>query len=315
MASLLVEAVPLGIGFVSFDPAAPRPGDLVLVYIDDGDRDIDRAPVRAFSYEFTAFRVADDKLRAVMAVPIDTDPGDHPLEILIGGKSVRTMVRVVARKWDSSQLKVSREFTQKKSKALLARLKEEERALKAVWEVEPGPPRFTGRFRRPIEGEVTGVFGTRRVFNGKVSSVHFGLDLDGKEGDPIRAVQGGRVVMSSLRWASGGTIIIDHGGGLFTMYFHMSRRDKKPGDWVKAGEMLGAVGKTGRVTGPHLHLQVMVRTRKVDAQKSRPPHTIQVDPERVLGLELFGESKFLDSTRLAATSSSTRAGRWRVPGD
>jgi murein DD-endopeptidase MepM/ murein hydrolase activator NlpD len=297
-----LSAAPFSLSTVSLEPSEPRSGDLALVYIQSDDATVDRALVRTVGYEFVAFRISSDRLRAVIAVPIDAEPGERPMEILIGGKSVRTRFKIASRKWDSSQLKVSREFTQKKSKELLARLREEEKELKAVWQVEPGPPRFLGPFVHPVDGEVTGNFGTRRVFNGKVSSVHYGLDLDGKVGDPIRAVQAGRVVMASLRWASGGTTIIDHGGGLFTMYFHMSRMDRKPGDIVKVGELLGAVGKTGRVTGPHLHLQVVVRAKRVDP-KNRSPHTIQIDPAPVLGLDVTGDPKFLDDggTPSAAT--------------
>src|SRR5207245_949979 len=114
-------------------------------------------------------------------------------------KSIRAKIRTVPRNWDSSTLHVSREFTKKKSKILLERLKAENRALSEVWEPDPEPPHFIGTFSRPVEGEITGLFGTRRIFNGKLASVHYGLDLDGKIGDPIHAIQGGKIVMSSMR--------------------------------------------------------------------------------------------------------------------
>src|SRR5262249_45030463 len=157
------------------------------------------------------------------------------------------------------------------------RLKQEEEELLELWKPDSGPPTFVGSFHRPVDGEVTATFGTHRIFNGKLASIHYGLDLDGMIGDPIRTMQSGRIVMSSMRWASGGTVIIDHGGGLFTSYFHMSRRDRKPGDWVKPGDILGAVGNTGRVTGPHLHLQFFIRAKKL-GQKAGAIRTFAIDP-------------------------------------
>lgn len=315
---------------IRFVPSPPRLGDLALVYIANSDPSIERALVRTMGNEFIAFRVGQDELRAVLAVPIDIEPGSHSLDIVfphpLDGfageeadssakeKILRASIEIAHRDFDSSQLKVSREFTKKKSKALLARLKREQKAIDALWQSEPEPPWFAGPFQPPKEGIVTGLFGTRRVFNGKVNSVHYGLDIDGKIGEPIRAVQAGKVVMSAMRWASGGTIVLDHGGGLFTMYFHMSRRDKKPGDLVKAGQVLGAVGKTGRVTGPHLHLQAAVRTRRLDPAHPNPGRSMYVDPQAMLGLALEGDRRYLHTatgTTAVAADPITRTSHLR----
>jgi murein DD-endopeptidase MepM/ murein hydrolase activator NlpD len=280
---------------LSFVPASPRIGDLALVYIEGIDPEINEGSLRAFGFEFALFRVSKEKLRAAVAIPIDIQAGEHLLTFDLGNRTIKGKIQVANRGWDSSTLKVSREFTKKKSKELLLRLKAEEKALLALWEEEPDPPHFVGSFARPLDGEITGVFGTRRIFNGRLNSVHYGLDLEGKVGEPIRAIQGGKVVMSSMRWASGGTIIIDHGGSIFSAYFHMSRRDRKPGDWVKPGEVIGAVGKTGRVTGPHLHLQFFLRARRIEHGEPGRPKTLQVDPERALDLTFEGEPRYVNN--------------------
>jgi murein DD-endopeptidase MepM/ murein hydrolase activator NlpD len=277
----LLAAAP---GPLRFDPPSPRLGDLGLVYLSNTDARVKKGWVRVFGYEFPLFRVTREELRAVIAIPLDAEPGEHDIEINTGTRSFRGALPVSDREFDSSELKVSNEFTAKKSKALLARLRAEEKAMQALFMPEPGPPKFSGTLSRPVDGQVTAVFGTKRVFNGKTNSVHYGLDLDGQIGDLIRAAQGGRVVMSAMRWASGGTIVIDHGGGLFTAYFHMSKRNKVPGDKVKAGDVIGEVGKTGRVTGPHLHLAVMVRAKYAGGGAAGQTRSLYVDPEPFLGL-------------------------------
>ena len=115
----------------------------------------------------------------------------------------------------------------------------------------------TGRlwtsFARPVDAPSNGNFGARRVYNGKTRSFHAGLDLAAPEGTPVTAAGDGRVVLAGDLYFSGGTVLLDHGAGLFTQYFHLSRIDVKEGDTVTKGMRLGASGHTGRVTGPHLH--------------------------------------------------------------
>lgn len=280
----LATTLPAGPGPLRFDPPVPRLGDVALVYLESGDQALLKGEVRVFDYAFPLFRINADDLRAVIAVPIDAEPGEHDLEINIGSRSIRGVLHVADREFDKSELSVSKQFTEKKSKALQQRIREEEKAMQALFIPEPGPPKLSGSLSRPVAGGVTAVFGTKRVFNGKTNSVHYGLDLDGKIGDPVRAVQSGRVVMSAMRWASGGTIVIDHGGGLFTAYFHMSKREKVPGDKVEAGELIGAVGKSGRVTGPHLHLAVLVRAKYMRGGAAGQARSLYTDPEPFLGL-------------------------------
>ena len=284
IAALTASVFPTGPVTMRFDPPSPRMGDVVLVYLESGDPTWKKGVVHIFGYEFAIFRVTGEELRAVVAVPIDTPPGEHDIEVKIANKSIRGALPVSDREFDSSELNVSKTYTEKKSKALIAQLKAEQRAIDALWHAEPGPPRFTGTMTRPMAGQFTGVFGTKRVFNGKTNSIHYGLDMDAKIGDPIKAVQGGRIVMSTLRWASGNTVIIDHGGGLFTAYFHMSKLNRKSGELVQAGDILGLAGKTGRVTGPHLHLAVMVRTKYAGGRRGGQTRSLYADPAPFLGL-------------------------------
>ena len=118
---------------------------------------------------------------------------------------------------------------------------------------------------KPTPGEQTSPFGTLRTYNKKRRSRHMGLDLDGDVGAPIVAANRGRVLIATERYYSGGTVLVDHGQGLMTMYFHMSRIDVKAGKLVEKGEALGAVGASGQVTGPHLHLSTKLGGEYVDS--------------------------------------------------
>ena len=107
-------------------------------------------------------------------------------------------------------------------------------------------------------------FGARRVFNGKTRSRHAGLDVAAPAGAPVVAAAGGRVALAGNFYFSGGSVVLDHGEGLFTMYFHLSRLDVKEGETVAAGQLLGAVGATGRATGPHLHWAARLGSARID---------------------------------------------------
>jgi murein DD-endopeptidase MepM/ murein hydrolase activator NlpD len=121
-------------------------------------------------------------------------------------------------------------------------------------------------FARPVEVPSNGNFGARRVYNGKTRSFHAGLDLAAPEGTPVAAAGDGRVVLAGDLYFSGGTVLVDHGAGLFTQYFHLSHIDVKEGDTVTKGTRLGASGHTGRVTGPHLHWGAKLLAARVNPE-------------------------------------------------
>ena len=147
-----------------------------------------------------------------------------------------------------------------------ARIKADQAAFQKAWDTPFRPRAFTDNFEKPRDSEITAHFGDKRTLNGKKTTQHFGLDLDGSTGDEIRAANDGRVVMVRDCYTSGNTVLVEHGAGLITSYFHMSKFLVKPGQEVKRGELLGLVGKTGRVTGPHLHFGAHIGTLWVNPQ-------------------------------------------------
>jgi murein DD-endopeptidase MepM/ murein hydrolase activator NlpD len=144
------------------------------------------------------------------------------------------------------------------------RVKAEQERVAAVWQKPDPARRFPGPFRFPVEARSQENFGARRVYNGESHSRHAGLDLSAPEGTPVLAPAPARVALTGDLYFSGGTVILDHGEGLFTMYFHLSRVDVKEGEIVDAGQPLGLVGHTGRATGPHLHWAARLNGARVD---------------------------------------------------
>jgi murein DD-endopeptidase MepM/ murein hydrolase activator NlpD len=139
------------------------------------------------------------------------------------------------------------------------------------------PRLWSDGFETPRESRITSVFGTGRQFNGKVVSRHLGTDFSGARGDPVRATNRGLVVLVADFYLAGKVIYLDHGEGLVSAYFHLSAANVAEGDTVERGQVIGAVGASGRVTGPHLHWVVRYGA-------------VTVDPESVLRL-LGGESE------------------------
>jgi murein DD-endopeptidase MepM/ murein hydrolase activator NlpD len=147
------------------------------------------------------------------------------------------------------------------------KLKAERERLYALWSKISGPPQWTEAFRFPIgEGFArTSPYGSRRSYNGgPVSSFHAGTDWGAPEGTPILAPAPGVIVLAEPLFVRGGAVIIDHGAGVYSNFWHMSRIDVEPGDEVDTGDQLGLVGTTGLSTGAHLHWEIRINTVAVD---------------------------------------------------
>lgn len=117
---------------------------------------------------------------------------------------------------------------------------------------------------RPLEGKYTSVYGLRRILNGKPKNPHRGVDFRAPMGTAVEAVADGRVILAESHYYAGNSMYIDHGNGVVSLYFHLSKFNFFPGDIVKRGQVIGRSGSTGRSTGPHLHLSISVQGQLVD---------------------------------------------------
>lgn len=148
---------------------------------------------------------------------------------------------------------------------VLARIKRENASIAKVRSNDTPAVHFRGPWLRPSIGRVTGVYGSQRVLNGKPRRPHFGIDFAAPVGTQVVAPAGGTVVLAHKdMYYTGGTIILDHGHGLTSAFLHLSALSVKQGDMVKRGQRIGAIGATGRATGPHLDWRINWFDRRVD---------------------------------------------------
>lgn len=190
-------------------------------------------------------------------VPLDTGPGNAVVEIRgwshDGGEIAGTRaVTIVGKEFPEEHLEVEPKYVEPPA-AVLERIERERSILREIYTRRLPAESPARPFTKPVPGERSAVFGSRRVFNGVPKSPHSGVDLRAPSGTPVKASGPGIVVLAANLYYSGNLVIIDHGGGLVTLYAHLSSIKVEKGERVSAGQLLGLSGSTGRITGPHLH--------------------------------------------------------------
>lgn len=153
-----------------------------------------------------------------------------------------------------------------------ARIKADQAKVKAARANPSGRHDFLTPFIWPAQGPISGVYGSQRILNGVPKAPHFGTDIAASEGSPVVAPASGMVRLAEIGfYLTGGTVIIDHGYGIYSSYLHLSRVDVVPGQELRQGELIGAVGRTGRATGPHLHWGLNWHETRLDPALLVPP--------------------------------------------
>jgi murein DD-endopeptidase MepM/ murein hydrolase activator NlpD len=212
----------------------------------------------------------EDVWRALLGVDLEKPPGKYPftLKLQMGGgeqANCTATVEVAEGHFATEKLTVKKQFVEPNPEQE-ARAEAEQKRLRAIYDTVTPERLWTGSFRMPLDGDFKGSnFGKRRVLNGKPGSPHGGTDFPAPTGTPVHAAQAGRVVLAEELYFSGNTVVVDHGLGIYTFYCHFSEIDAKVGDTVEAGTLIGKVGATGRVTGPHLHWALEVEHARVNA--------------------------------------------------
>lgn len=261
VAALLAAVFLSGAAFAAGLPVARSvPGGVALVELGPAPQ----AP--SARYEGTPVLVIGDASgwTAVVGIGLDARPGTHRLEVRRGkAPAERIAFEVAPVRYAEQRLKVDPGKVDL-SPEDLARYEREREHLAGVMAVHSDEAPRSLRLVQPTPGRRSSSFGLRRVFNDKPRRPHSGMDIAAPVGTPVVAAADGRVIDAGDYFFNGKTIWLDHGSGLLTMYCHLSAIDVRPGDMVSAGERLGAVGATGRVTGPHLHWSVSLNRRMVD---------------------------------------------------
>ena len=249
---------------ITWTPERPVQGTLFRVLVARAD---DARISGTIAGEPLHFSKTASGWESLAAAPLDMGLQlDLKVEIVRSTKvdSVRAKVPIARGSYALEKLTVAPQFGTPPDSALQARInRERERAL-AVSRASHATPRLWQDILKPRDTRITSTFGSGREFNGQIQSRHTGTDFAGAVGSPVRAAARGVVALVDTFYLAGRVIYIDHGEGLVSAYFHLSQQAVAAGDTVVAGQQIGLVGATGRVTGPHLHWVVRYGAISVD---------------------------------------------------
>lgn len=249
-------------------PARARPGDAFVLTVR-GAAGPPSASVAGHPLAF--FPVRGGGYAAFGGLPVETPPGPLSIEVKpppapgeADPQPLTGVLEIAPARFPERSLRLEARFVEPPQPEVQARIDADRAAFAAAFAQPESPPLFEAPFAWPSRARVTAGYGEQRTLNGVKPSQHYGLDLAGRLGDPVRSANSGRVVLVRDCWASGHTVVVWHGAGLYTTYFHLSRALVAEGATVEKGQRIGLVGRSGRASGPHLHWGVRVGDLYVD---------------------------------------------------
>lgn len=236
------------------------PGGIALLELPDYKQDtkvyFDDKRIAVFPHK--------DSWVAMAGIGLSSKPGDYEFSIRrADGLSLNTKVTVKYKKYDEQHLTIKNKRKVNPNKEDNERIAAE-RLRKAKARKQYSEVQANVDFIWPVTGRISSIFGLRRFFNEQERRPHSGLDIAADEGTPVMATADGTVIDTGDFFFSGNMIYLDHGQGIISLYAHLSKISVKPGDVVKQGDIIGNVGQTGRVTGPHLHFAVYANQTLID---------------------------------------------------
>lgn len=252
---------------VTFHPSRPRVGDVAWMHVRGSSEhatvegSVDGRPLTFFPY--------GGGHAALVGVDLETKPGAHVWRVAVleparAAASARGQVRIERRDFPVERLTLPPKMVDL-DRETEARADAEAARLRTLYRTITPDRLWRGRFTRPVGGTQPGIgFGARRLINGQHRAPHVGVDYRAPRGTPVVAANGGRVALVADHFFPGRLIALDHGLGLYTLYFHLDSVSVAEGDRVERGQVIGAVGASGRATGPHLHFAVQLGSARVD---------------------------------------------------
>ncbi|MFH5923459.1 M23 family metallopeptidase [Roseomonas xinghualingensis] len=241
-------------------PERVSQGSLVTGRADPGTR---------VTFEGRNLRVSPDGL-FVFGLKRDAEPQATLTITAPNGHREERRITVTPREWDIQRLEGLPGRMVTPDAEALARIRAEQERLNAARRTNTATPHFAEGLEWPTRGRISGVYGSQRILNGQPRAPHLGLDVAVPTGTPLAAAATGRVTLAGDLYFTGNTLLIEHGHGVTTLYAHMSRLDVREGEAVSRGQVIGASGATGRVTGPHLHLALFWLATPVDPRPLLP---------------------------------------------
>lgn len=223
-------------------------------------------PEGASDLRFNTRPVLVQGTEALVGLPLSQPLGTAELTYRLGDQTRSHAFKVSNKAYTEQYITLKNREMVNPNPEQLARIRRESRRQRALYLTfsDRSPPQ--NGFLRPLEGPVSSLFGHRRFFNGEPRNPHSGLDIAAPTGAEIRAPADAEVTLVDHLYYNGKTIFLDHGQGLITMYCHLSEPLVNEGETVQQGQVIGLVGATGRVTGPHLHWSVSLNGYRVDPQ-------------------------------------------------
>ncbi len=264
------EGTPLSVE-MSWSPKEPKQGEVLHLWVNVPEgMYVEKGEMLSRPLHFSASSGQPGRWDALFGIDMGQDPGTYEVSVRLAAlegsaeRKVISAIRISAQAFGEERFTIQDDSKVHLSQESLARVKKERVQIAALWPAETTERLWEGSFMMPVEGRPGSPFGLRRWINGERRNSHSGMDIKAPEGQPVKAANSGRVALVGDFFFTGRAVFLDHGQGVYTMYFHLSKVDVAEGQKVSKGEVLGLVGMTGRATGPHLHWGVRVGGARVD---------------------------------------------------
>ena len=256
----------------AFPTHQPVPGGTAVIELSSADTP---QPNAFFKKRRVAVHQYDDAWYALIGLSLNTKPGQYTVRYQFDDKKKYQHSFIVRKKTYKAQYLTVKNKRKVNPNAedmkRIIREKKIKTAAKNTWTDKT----IHTEFIRPVNGRISSIFGLRRFFNKQARRPHSGLDIAAPEGTPIKAIADARVIETGDFFFSGNMVYLDHGQGVISLYAHMHKIKVKAGQLIKQGDIIGEVGETGRVTGPHLHLSLLLNRSAVDPNHWLPPAKAQ----------------------------------------
>lgn len=268
--------------------SSPVPGGIAILAIGPASTPV---PLVQFQKQRVLVVRANGMWQAVVGLPLSLGTGEQQLDISEHGTRRALSFQVLPKQYETQYLTLANKRQVDPGTEDLKRITRELALSNQAFATWSEILADDLRFDLPAQGRFSSAFGLRRFFNNQARQPHSGIDIAAPEGTPVRAPAAGTVIETGNYFFNGNTVFIDHGQGLVSMYNHLSRINVKKGAHVMRGQRIGAIGKTGRVTGAHLHWTVSLNNARVDpilflsptAQAGAPP-PIPAAPSAPVGM-------------------------------
>jgi hypothetical protein len=255
---------------VSHEARSLQPGEVIRLRVELSEA-VNEVEAKAFKKTFILYPVVSERANVwegLVGIDLGVVPDSHRVEITVSKDGVKVWedyyeLQVLSKKFPTRRITVESKYVSPPQEEL-DRIRRESKKVAGIFSKSTRERFWDGPFSRPVPGETISGFGKRSIVNGSPRSPHSGTDFRAGRGTPIMAPNAGKVVLVQDLYFAGGTVVIDHGLGLYSYFAHLSKFHVAEGDYVEKGEVVGEVGATGRVTGPHLHWTVRLAGARVD---------------------------------------------------